>query len=100
MKIMISQPMRGRTDKQIRAERDAIASKLEAQGHEVIDTIFTEEPVDGCDSALFYLGKAIESIGKVDALVFAKGWENARGCRIEYDVAKYYGKFIKFEDFI
>lgn len=32
---------------------------------------------------------------KADAIVFMPGWERARGCRIEYLVAREYGKFIK-----
>ena len=43
------------------------------------------------------LAKSIEMIGKVDGLVFMKGWENARGCQIEHHVAQSYGKFIKYE---
>lgn len=95
MKIMISQPMRGKTTEQIQAERKQLVEELEKQGHEVIDTIFAEETPKDCDTALFYLSKSIEAIGKVDGIVFMPGWEEARGCRIEYDVASNYGKFIK-----
>ena len=95
MKIMISQPMRGKTTEQIQAERKQLVEDLEKQGHEVIDTVFAEESPKDCDTALFYLSKSIEAIGKVDGIVFMPGWEEARGCRIEYDVASNYGKFIK-----
>ena len=95
MKIMISQPMRGKTTEQIQAERKQLVEELEKQGHEVIDTIFAEETPKDCDTALFYLSKSIEAIGKVDGIVFMPGWEEARGCKIEYDVASNYGKFIK-----
>ena len=95
MKIMISQPMRGKATEQIQAERKQLVEELEKQGHEVIDTIFAEETSKDCDTALFYLSKSIEAIGKVDGIVFMPGWEEARGCRIEYDVASNYGKFIK-----
>lgn len=95
MKIMISQPMRGKTTEQIYAERKQLVEELEKQGHEVIDTIFAEETPKNCDTALYYLAKSIEAIGKVDGLVFMQGWEDARGCRIEYEVATAYGKFVK-----
>ena len=95
MKIMISQPMRGKTTEQIKQEREELVKELENQGHEVIDTIFAEEAPKDCDKAIYYLAKSIEAIGKVDAVVFMKGWEEARGCRIEYEVADNYGKFIK-----
>ncbi len=95
MKIMISQPMNGKTTEQIRKERAEIGARLEEQGYEVIDTIFAEEPPKDCDTSIYYLSKSIEAIGKVDGLVFMKGWENARGCLIEHQVALAYGKFIK-----
>ncbi len=95
MKIMISQPMRGKTEEQIRNEREELVKKIEKQGHEVVDTIFAEESPKDCDTALYYLSKSIEAIGKVDGLVFMKGWEEARGCRIEHQVALAYSKFIK-----
>jgi len=93
MKIMISQPMRGRTDEEIRIERESLVKELEAQGHEVVDTVFDDFP-NGQDTPVHYLAKSIEFIANVDGVVFIKGWESARGCKIEYEVAKNYGKFI------
>lgn len=97
MRIMISQPMNGKTNEQIMAERKELVEQLERRGHEVINTVFTEEPPKDSDTAIWYLAKSIEMIGKVDGLVFMKGWENARGCQIEHHVAQSYGKFIKYE---
>ena len=95
MKIMISQPMNGKTEKQIREERAELVKELEEKGHEVLDTIYTDEVPEGYDGRIYYLSKAIRAIGKADAIVFMQGWENARGCRIENQVALAYGKFIK-----
>ena len=89
--------MNGKTEEQIRKERAELVKKLEEQGHEVVDTIFAEEPPKDGDTAIYYLAKSIEAIGKVDGLVFMKGWENARGCLIEHQVGIAYGKFIKEE---
>lgn len=94
MKVMISQPMKGKTNEQIRQERAELVKELEEQGHEVIDTVFEEAPADE-DIAIYMLSQSIRYIGKVDAVVFMPGWEEARGCRIEYEVADNYGKFIK-----
>ena len=93
MKIMISQPMKGRTEKDIKEEREALVTKLEAEGHEVLDTVFTD--FDCYASPIAYLARSIEYLDKADAVVFMKGWEEARGCRIEHIVATEYGKFIK-----
>ena len=95
MKIMISQPMKGKTEEEIRKEREELVKQLENEGHEVIDTIFAEEPPKNSDTAMWYLSKSIEAMSMVDGIVFMQGWENARGCKIEYEVALKYGKFIK-----
>lgn len=92
MKIMISQPMRGKTNEQIREERAELVKQLEKQGHEVIDTVLD---ITENKSPIYYLSKSIELLDKADAVVFMKGWENARGCRIEHEVAQKYGKYIK-----
>ena len=94
MKLMISQPMRGKTNEQIREERKELVERLEAEGHEVLDTVFENAP-ENEDVAIYMLSQSIRYIGKVDGVVFMPGWENARGCRVEYDVATNYGKFVK-----
>ena len=97
MKIMISQPMRGKTEKQIKDERADLVKRFEEEGLEVIDTVFEEAPADE-DMAIYMLSQSIRYIGKVDALYFMKGWENARGCRIEHEVAVAYGKKVFYEN--
>ena len=91
MKIMISQPMRGKTNEQIRQEREELVKELESQGHEVIDTVFEEAP-NNEDVAIYMLSQSIRYIGKVDAVVFMQGWENARGCKIENKICQDYGR--------
>lgn len=98
MKIMISQPMRGKTNEQIRKEREQLVKKLKSEGHEVIDTIINEESPKDINEAIYYLSKSIEFIGKVDAIYFMKGWEKARGCKIEHEVAVEYGKKVMYEN--
>lgn len=95
LKIMISQPMKGKTEEQIRNERAELIKELESKGHEVVDTIFTEDAPKNCDEAIYFLSKSIEIMSKVDAIIFMKGWENARGCKIEHEIAVKYNKLIK-----
>ena len=94
LKIMISQPMKGKTNEQIRKEREELVKKLQEKGHEVVNTIFAEETPEG-DARLYYLAKSIEAMSKVDAVIFMPGWEKARGCKIEHEIAVKYNKFIK-----
>ena len=97
MKIMISQPMKGKTNEQIREERADLAKRLQEEGHEVIDTVFEEAPADE-DIAIYMLSQSIRYIGKVDAVHFMKGWEKARGCKIEHEVAVEYGKQVFYDN--
>ncbi len=93
MKIMISQPMKGKTNEQIRTERAELVKKLTEQGHEVIDTVFDDFP-NGQATPVHYLAKSIEFLANVEGVVFMKGWQNARGCRTEHQIAIEYGKWV------
>lgn len=90
MKVMISQPMNNLTEKQIINKRNEIRNKLNQLGWKVIDTLFKEEPPRNCNAGTYYLAKSIEAISSVDAVLFANGWEKARGCRIEHEICLQY----------
>ena len=77
-KLFISQPMRGKTDEEILGEPV-----------EVIDSFFQNAPADA--RPLWFLGKSLELLSTADIAYFAKGWEDARGCRIENQCAIEYG---------
>lgn len=97
MKIMISQPMKGKTNEQIRNERAELVIRLQEEGIEVVDTVFENAPADE-DVAIYMLSQSIRYIGKVDAVYFMKGWEKTRGCKIEHEVAVEYGKQVFYEN--
>lgn len=91
-KLFISQPMRGKTDEEILAERKkAIESAGRNLGEpvEVIDSFFQTAPADA--RPLWFLGKSLELLSTADIAYFAKGWEDARDCRIENQCAIEYG---------
>lgn len=91
-KLFISQPMKDKTDDEILKEREkAIAAAREYLGEdvEVIDSFFKDAPHDA--KPLWFLGKSIELLSTADVAYFAKGWDNARGCKIEHDCAVAYG---------
>ena len=94
-KIMISQPMRGKTNEEIKKEREALIFAIENAGGEYLDSVLdiSEER-----TPLFYLSKSIAYLDEADVIYFMPGWEKARGCKIEFECAKAYGKFIKCVD--
>ncbi len=99
MRVMISQPMKNRTEEDIKLERKAIIEKFNNMHIEVIDTIFKDEvPID-YNAGVYYLGKSIKEMSKADALFMCDGWREARGCRIEHSVAQEYGIKILYNDF-
>lgn len=91
-KLFISQPMNGKTDEEILKVREkAIKSAEEKLGEkvEVIDSFFQNAPHDA--KPLWFLGKSLELLSNADVVYFAKGWEEARGCKIENMCAIEYG---------
>lgn len=91
-KLFISQPMNGKTNEEILAERaDAIMAAKEALGTEVevIDSFFENAPVNA--RPLWFLGMSLKLLSTADIAYFARGWENARGCKIEHACALAYG---------
>lgn len=105
-KAMLSQPMAGKTDEEIVAAREKATADLEAMGYEVVNTYFTDEWYS--DEAmkergvvqvpLCYLAKSLENMSLCHAAYFCKGWDQARGCRIEHDAAVAYGLEVLYED--
>lgn len=96
LKVFISQPMNGKNDTEIIGERIIIRDKLASvlkTNYTVIDTFLRDEPSGGC-VPLKYLAKSLELLADADVAFFAKGWEDARGCRIEHECAKSYGIMI------
>lgn len=105
-KAMLSQPMAGKTDAEITAVREKAISALTSKGYEVINTLFTDEWYSKEKMAergvvqipLCFLAKSLENMSLCHAAYFCKGWEQARGCRIEHAVAEAYGLKIIYEE--
>ena len=96
MKIMISQPMNGLTEEEIRKHREYWVSVLKSQGHEVVDSIFKETPKSK-NIPLHYLADSLRLMADVDAVLFLTGWCVARGCIIEHECCEQYGVRILYE---
>lgn len=92
MKVFISQPMRGKSNEEILSERKQMIEKVNeiaTEKPEVIDSFFENAPAEA--NPLWFLGKSLELLSTADVAVFAKGWEEARGCRIEHECCVQYG---------
>ena len=90
-KIFISQPMKDKTDAEIKTERQRIINRIkELYGNdiEIIDSYFESAPAKA--APLWFLGKSFEKLSTADVAFFAQDWENARGCRMEYLACREY----------
>ena len=99
-KLFISQPMKDKTNEEIlEVRKKAIKSAERELGEkvEVINSFFQDAPVNA--NPLWFLGKSIELLSTADVVFFAKGWEEARGCRIENTCAIEYGIETVIEDY-
>lgn len=47
---------------------------------------------------LCFLAKSLENMSLCHAAYFCKGWEDARGCKIEHDAATAYGLEVLYEE--
>ncbi len=105
MKAMVSQPMSGKTDDEIIATRDRAIAALTEKGYEIVNTLFTDEWYSResmeargvVQIPLCFLAKSLENMANCHAAYFCKGWEQARGCRIEHAAAEAYGLDIIYE---
>lgn len=93
MKLFISQPMKDKTNEEIKFERNEIIQRVKEiypdEEIEVIDSFFENAPHDA--NPLWFLGKSLELLSTADIAYFANGWENYRGCQIENQCAIAYG---------
>ena len=105
MKAMLSQPMVGKTEQEIIETRERAITALKENGYDVVNTLFTDEWYSNeameargvVQIPLCFLAKSLENMSLCHAAYFCKGWENARGCRIEHEAAKAYGLEIIYE---
>ncbi len=90
VKIMLSSPMAGKTDEEIADERSAMINEIETiyPHYEVMDT-FIEDHESKTDLECF--AESVKFLSQADVLVMGRGWEDARGCKLEHDIAQAYG---------
>ena len=94
-KLFISQPMRGLTEEKILNTREEIrvrAEQVMGEPLELINSFIEEYPDETIKQIpVWYLGKSIQLLSQADVAYFGGDWRNARGCKIEHEIAKEYG---------
>lgn len=102
---MISQPMNGKSDEEILEQKRAAENKLKDLGYDVLNTFFDDDWANKdhlektyASIPLAFLSRSLDGMAKCSAVYFCKGWENARGCKIEHEVAAAYGRKLIYEE--
>lgn len=95
IRVFISQPMSGRTVQEIKDERANALAEL-SRSAKFKDAILVEidsfhENALNDSKPITELGKCISLMANADFVIFCKGWDKSRGCRVEFEVAKQYG---------
>ena len=93
--------MKGKNDDQIKGEMESIKKLIIEKYKSVFNEIefidsFTEGAgkeiqLKGDAMGLWYLGQSLCKLAEADAVFFADGYENFRGCRLERECAREYG---------
>ena len=96
MRVFISQPMNGKTDEEILREREDAIERIKnstSEEVEIIDSFFSHDSDVPYDASrpLWFLGKSLELLATADIAYFCKGWDLARGCRVEHQCCLEYG---------
>lgn len=105
-KAMFSQPMAGKSAAEILETRNRAVETLAGKGYKVINTLFSDEwysqeslKARGVEKIpLCFLAKSLENMSLCHVAYFCKGWEAARGCRIEHEAAQACGLEIIYEE--
>jgi hypothetical protein len=98
---MIIQAMDGIDEDEILEKQEQAKNYLKWLGYKVLNTYFEEEYVKDNkikNIGVKYLSKGLEQMAKCSVVYCLKGWETARGCKIEHEIAKQYGLKILYEN--
>lgn len=91
-KLYISLPISGYKLDAVLREAATYKALWQDEGYEAL-TPFDLSP-ESDKPYSYHMGKDIEGLLECDAVYFAPGWTNSKGCNLEYAAAKIYGKEI------
>lgn len=92
MKLYVSLPITGCKLDTVRRDASTYKKLWQDEGYEVV-TPFDLSPESNKPYS-YHMGKDIEGLLECEAVYFAPGWTDSKGCNLEYAAAKIYGKQI------
>ena len=103
LNIFISQPMNNKSKEEIFIKRKQLIEKVQNY-FQTDDLKFMKSYFEIKHSkklkneSLYFLSKSLKVLSKSDVIIMASGWENSRGCKIEYECARLYDIMVIYED--
>ena len=94
-KLFVSIPIHGRSDEEVLHDMKQYVTKCEDIIQKpllLVDTLSHVPPVYLKPDRLWYLGQSISLMDKADYICFAEGWNKAKGCQVEREVVRLYGR--------
>lgn len=93
-KIYISLPITGQ-DFEVVEERSIFASAvIEKMGFEAVSPLdVSDDPESSYEE---HIGKDMTALLQCDAVLFLEGWKESKGCNLEHEAARIYGKMMFF----
>lgn len=105
LNVFISQPMADKSYEEIIKTRKKVAEKVrkyfETNELNFMNSCFItkDKEIYGVkNEPLYWLSKSIEVLANSDVIVMSTGWEQSRGCKIEYECARMYDILVIYED--
>lgn len=104
-KLLICEPMAEKSFEQVEKERRVFIKTLDRNKYEPVGNLTPPNFIGSDDdvykvknSAVFCLAQSIDAMSRCDVVLFRPGWQNARGCQMEHEIATEYGLDILYED--
>lgn len=100
IRVFISCPIRGKDSIDVINTRNEILNKVKKKLNTddiyLIDSYFNDFdlPNSTIDKDIYCLGRSIIKMSEANFVVFSDGWEKARGCRVEHEIAVNYNLHI------
>ena len=95
MRIYISVPISGLDERKQREKADLTKAALSRAGHKPVN------PFEICAGKnpeyIDYLVYDLRALYDCDAIYMCDGWQDSKGCRVEWFFAKTYGKKVIYE---
>ena len=95
MKVYISIPISGHDEKKVREHADIVKASLSRAGHTPVNPF--DIYVGDSPSYADCLCADLRALADCDAIFLCDGWQFSRGCRIEANFAKEFGKQFMYE---